>query len=108
MKDCVCIFLIYYNNYYAILVFVFFCSRFERNIALDVNRLTAAVSAFRVSLTFDETNIFRNNFGGGLVLTESRANINGSVAFEHNFAYNGGGIAMYGRCLVWKINYILC
>ena len=65
-----------------------------------MNKLTAAVSVFRVALTFDESNVFYNNFGGGLVLTESRANINGSVQFHHNFAYNGGGIAMYGRCLV--------
>lgn len=65
-----------------------------------MNKLTAAVSVFRVIITFHETNVFHNNFGGGLTLTESRANINGSVAFHHNFAYNGGGIAMYGRCLV--------
>ena len=78
----------------------FYFSRFEKNIALDVNKLTAAVSLFRVAITFDLNNVFNNNFGGGLVLTESRANINGSLQFYHNFAYNGGGIAMYGRCLV--------
>ncbi len=82
-------------------------SRFERNVALDVNKLTAAVSLFRVAITFDQHNVFHNNFGGGLVLTESRANMNGSVEFSHNFAYNGGGIAMYGRCLVHKMDVII-
>ena len=81
-------------------MFIIPYSRFQKNIALKVNELIPSVSVFHVSITFEKENIFYNNFGGGLTLTESRANVNGHLKFDHNFADNGGGIAMYGRCLV--------
>ena len=68
--------------------------------ALDVNSLTHSVSVFRVSMTFSGYNIFHNNFGGGPKLTESRLNLEGVLDVVHNFADQGGGISMFGRCLV--------
>ena len=55
---------------------------------------------FRVSATFSGYNVFHNNFGGGLRLTESRLNLEGQLDINRNLANEGGGISMFGRCLV--------
>ena len=61
---------------------------------------TSAVSVFRVTLNFLNTNVFLNNFGGGITLIESQLNVKNNLTFRQNFADNGGGIAMFGSCLV--------
>ena len=58
------------------------------------------MSVFQVIVNFINTNIFLNNFGGGITLIESQLNVKNNLTFHHNFADNGGGIAMFGRCFV--------
>ena len=53
-----------------------------------------------MTLNFLNTNVFYNNFGGGITLIESQLNVKNNLIFRHNFANNGGGIAMFGSCLV--------
>ena len=67
---------------------------------MNEDNATSAVSVFRVTLDFLNTNVFHNNFGGGITLIESQLNVKNNLTFRQNFANNGGGIAMFGYCLV--------
>ena len=80
-------------------------SSFHSNIALNVESPTSAVSVFRMTINFLNTNVFLNNFGGGVTLIESQLNLKNNLTFRHNFADNGGGIAMFGHCLVSNNSY---
>ncbi|XP_019857680.1 PREDICTED: uncharacterized protein LOC109585980 [Amphimedon queenslandica] len=73
---------------------------FQNNTALNTNQKTAAVSGFRVDVSFLGTNVFNNNFGGGLSVIESQINVQNELVFHHNFATSGGALALYGRCLL--------
>ena len=75
-------------------------SVFNANVALQFNTTTAAVSGYRIVANFNGTNTFTDNIGGGIVLSESRLNVQGTLILSGNVAVNGGGLAMFGRCLV--------
>lgn len=78
----------------------FIYSSFRNNTSLNTNQKTAAVSGFSIALNFFGSNVFHNNFGGGLSVIESQINAHDQLVFHHNFATSGGAMALYGRCLV--------
>lgn len=75
-------------------------SLFQNNTALNVGSTTPSLSGFRLVLNFLNSNTFDNNFGGGMAVTESQVKVHHQLTFNRNFASSGGGIALYGRCLV--------
>lgn len=81
-------------------VLVCFRSVFKSNMGQQINTTTAALSGYRVLVNFNGTNQFIDNLGGGVVVSESRVNVMGTLVMNGNYAVNGGGLAMFGRCLV--------
>ena len=70
-------------------------SHFESNHGIDTGN-TSAITVYRVLITFIGTNIFCNNYGGGITLLGSQMNVDGEIVFERNRAVYGAGIAMSG------------
>ena len=60
----------------------------------------AAFFGYRILVNFNGTNKFTDNVGGGIVVSESRINVRGTLVLSGNSAVNGGGLAMFGRSLV--------
>ena len=60
----------------------------------------SAIAAFRFPTRFNGTNSFINNFGGGIMLLNTRMGVSDTILFERNQAVFGGGITMDDRCLV--------
>ena len=61
---------------------------------------TSALAAFRFPVTFNGTNRFVRNVGGGITLLNTKMDAYGDMLFLSNSAVFGGGIAMDDRCLV--------
>ena len=61
---------------------------------------TSAIAAFRFPITFQGTNRFLGNLGGGVTLLNTQMRASGVLEFDSNTAVFGGGIAMDDRCLV--------
>ena len=80
-----------------IVVFVVY-SIFRGNVNQQLS--TAALSGYRVRATFSGTNEFLDNSGGGISISESRLSVAGRLTLSGNVAEDGGGLAMYGSCLV--------
>jgi predicted outer membrane repeat protein len=74
---------------------------FLRNVALfSAEQITHSVSTFRIDLYFINETLFYDNFGGGLKLIESQIKLIDQLVLSHNFANDGGGIALYGKCIL--------
>ena len=82
----------------AVALFVYNSHFNNSNVGQQLN--TSAFSGYQVVANFNGTNLFTNNIGGGVVVSESRVNVKGNLSFKGNVAVNGGGLAMFGRCLV--------
>lgn len=61
---------------------------------------TSALAAFRFPTRFNGTNKFINNYGGGIMLLNTRLQALDNLLFMNNQAVFGGGIMMDDRCLV--------
>lgn len=58
------------------------------------NNSDGTVMGFRFPLSFNGTNIFRGNTGGGVSLLQSHLNSHGHIVFEDNVATRGGGMEL--------------
>ena len=75
-------------------------SLFRNNTSEGDTQDTSAIAAFRFPITFQGTNRFLGNLGGGITLLNTQMKASGVLVFDGNTAVFGGGIAMDDRCLV--------
>jgi len=93
---------------------VYFCSSvFDDNYSStesdsETDGDTSALAAFRFPVTFNGTNHFVGNIGGGITLLNTKMDAHGEMLFMDNSAVFGGGIAMDDRCLVCVLYYVSC
>ncbi|CAI7990699.1 hypothetical protein GBAR_LOCUS524 [Geodia barretti] len=73
---------------------------FMNNTSEGVTQDTSAIAAFRFPITFQGTNRFLGNLGGGVTLLNTQMRASGVLEFDSNTAVFGGGIAMDDRCLL--------
>ena len=72
--------------------------RFQR--ADELLDHSSALLAFRFPVKFSGFNQFIGNLGGGVVLINSRLDVNGKLLLERNNATFGAGISLDDSCLV--------
>lgn len=62
--------------------------------------MRSALLSLRYPIVLQGTNIFEDNEGGAITLTQSYMRTSGSIRFEGNTAENGGAITMLDQSTV--------